>query len=453
MRLSLLIKKLKVEVLMSSVFLLLPILILSVISMIVTNKLSLFVTALLFVYSIFILAFLPKTIIDKMSKIEENCVAPIGVLHDVISDFRQNKVFKKRLSQVTNVEEIDSVLVDIEAMASELTQFHQEIQDKSILESATARFNSEILKSNSVNEIYSLIYKVMKENMNSEMGSILLVEKESLHEYASWGNNAVNRKPFYSAPAMCPALRNGTNCTSNEVYSKDGCDHCYPVNNNRQSSLCHTFQKNGIPYLIAHLAHSKSYQFKSYHMDMVKKIEQSVNSRLKQIETTEDYQTKAYTDKLTGLKNKHFITETIDGYISNNQPFSIQVYDIDKFKSINDTFGHLVGDFVLKQLGQLLEAHVQKGKSFAGRYGGEEFLVVTIGDDFYEAVNHAELIRKAIESHTFRYSDELTIPVTSSIGVSFYPKDGNSFEAVFKRADDALYQAKQSGRNKVMFIQ
>jgi diguanylate cyclase (GGDEF)-like protein len=123
--------------------------------------------------------------------------------------------------------------------------------------------------------------------------------------------------------------------------------------------------------------------------------------------------------------------------------------DIDKFKSVNDTYGHQAGDAVLKQFADVLK-HEAREIDRVGRYGGEEFIVLLPGTVLDAAVTFAERVRSAVEARTFTF-DGGTLLRTVSCGVAAFPHPGvSAHEALIKAADSALYVAKETGRNRVI---
>jgi diguanylate cyclase (GGDEF)-like protein len=150
----------------------------------------------------------------------------------------------------------------------------------------------------------------------------------------------------------------------------------------------------------------------------------------------------ALTDALTGLYNHRAYKEKIDGL----SQYVLLIIDIDHFKKLNDTYGHLVGDKVLVTIGNILKVSVRSG-DLPFRYGGEEFVVVLPGTTPQVGLKIAERLRQKIAE---KASDEGAgrVPVTVSIGVSV-KKPGMSSQAVFEQADNAMYRAKQMGRNNV----
>ncbi len=161
--------------------------------------------------------------------------------------------------------------------------------------------------------------------------------------------------------------------------------------------------------------------------------------------------TLARTDALTGLANRRAFDETADREIRRTQryeePVALILTDIDHFKSINDTHGHHVGDEVLKHFARTLEKAVRE-IDLVGRWGGEEFVVLMPGTQLDEAVRAAERMRLAIAAAPSRHAD-ITFGYTASFGVTTYSAQRNSVDALLCAADQALYRAKQNGRNRV----
>lgn len=165
------------------------------------------------------------------------------------------------------------------------------------------------------------------------------------------------------------------------------------------------------------------------------------------------WETAAATDELTGLPNRRSITATAHARFNAArraglvEAFAVAVIDIDHFKSINDRFGHDVGDAALKHLARVLE-NTCRGPNMAGRQGGEEFVVLLDVANAAEAAAAAERIRSAIEASPAPLASK-PLPMTASIGVSVMTASDADYDSLLKRADQALYKAKQDGRNRV----
>lgn len=168
------------------------------------------------------------------------------------------------------------------------------------------------------------------------------------------------------------------------------------------------------------------------------------------LRTREALREQATHDGLTGLLNRNSILEKLDEELSRaaraGTPVSVLMADLDRFKSINDTHGHLVGDAVLREAARRLKSAARRYDS-VGRYGGEEFLIVLPGCDASHAATQAERIREAIGA-TPLLAPAQPIPVTVSVGVSC--SSHCAPESLVREADEALYEAKGEGRNRVV---
>lgn len=151
-------------------------------------------------------------------------------------------------------------------------------------------------------------------------------------------------------------------------------------------------------------------------------------------------------DSLTNIFNRRHFTHTLDIEKAKaeryNRIFSVIMFDIDRFKRVNDDFGHDAGDSVLKELAQIVQPHIRKSDSIF-RIGGEEFAIIATETNVEEAWILSEKIRMLIEAHEFRHVKDITV----SLGITqYYP--GDTVDLIFKRADTGLYRAKANGRNK-----
>ncbi|MFQ5451512.1 MAG: GGDEF domain-containing protein [Nitrospinaceae bacterium] len=160
----------------------------------------------------------------------------------------------------------------------------------------------------------------------------------------------------------------------------------------------------------------------------------------------------AQTDPLTELPNRRGMMEKLEienfRFKRNKKPFSVIMADIDFFKKINDTFGHDAGDQILIQISKIISESSRK-TDVVCRWGGEEFLTLLPETDLEGAFIWAEKLRSQIESHCFRYN-QYNIPVTMSFGASVFNREGLDLDACIKQADENLYHAKETGKNKVV---
>ena len=157
-------------------------------------------------------------------------------------------------------------------------------------------------------------------------------------------------------------------------------------------------------------------------------------------------------DPLTGLFNRRYMLETCGREFSraarNRQAVAMLSIDVDHFKKFNDNHGHDAGDTVLRAVGDGM-AIAFRGEDVACRFGGEEFVAILPGATLEAAARRAEEFRRKLEALVVRYGEKNLPTITVSIGVAAFPEAGDNPQLVLKAADDALYRAKEGGRNRV----
>ncbi len=161
----------------------------------------------------------------------------------------------------------------------------------------------------------------------------------------------------------------------------------------------------------------------------------------------ETWESIARTDNLTGIMNRVAFEEILNKKVKEaklyKKPISLIIFDVDNFKSINDTYGHLFGDRILKKVASLIEENIEEDHIFA-RWGGEEFILLLPDTDIEKACTLAEKLRRRI--HSYRFAENLN--VTASFGIAELSKEEDIVKFVV-RADNALYKAKRNGKNRV----
>jgi diguanylate cyclase (GGDEF)-like protein len=167
-------------------------------------------------------------------------------------------------------------------------------------------------------------------------------------------------------------------------------------------------------------------------------------------EAKEQLEKTSVTDHLTQIYNRSKLDEVLFSEANRSNrfqhSFGVILLDVDHFKSVNDTYGHQMGDIVLQEFAEILETHSRKTDT-VGRWGGEEFLIICSETDLDGILNLAEKLREEISKYPFHLKEQKT----ASFGVSTY-KYGENISNMLKRADDALYNAKKKGRNIVQYL-
>jgi len=186
----------------------------------------------------------------------------------------------------------------------------------------------------------------------------------------------------------------------------------------------------------------------------IKKLQQDLGEREKELSEMNDRLLRiSLTDGLTGVDNRRALEQRLHEMFEHSlrlhEPVSVVMCDIDHFKMVNDTYGHAAGDEVLKQFAGILKDEAREIDR-VGRYGGEEFLLLLPGTVLDAAVTFSERLRQRVDAHTFSYEGG-TLKRTVSFGVASWPHPKiTGREGMLKAADDALYVAKETGRNRVV---
>jgi diguanylate cyclase (GGDEF)-like protein len=248
---------------------------------------------------------------------------------------------------------------------------------------------------------------------------------------------------------VCRAFR-----TSNHVYSSDFDDLCLNCKQKTSEYICLHYDIDEATSLVLHIQSSSKDEILrikedipviSNYFDMAKPVIESkiLMDILK--ETT-------LRDPMTTLYNRRFLNELLDSNvtsrIANGNLHSVLMIDVDFFKKVNDTFGHDVGDTVIKQLAKIMKEST-RASDIPVRYGGEEFLILLQNTTKEKTLEIGKMINTKFKSEVFS-GNATTFTKTLSVGIAYYPNDADTLWKAIKYADDALYHAKNNGRDKVV---
>ncbi len=174
---------------------------------------------------------------------------------------------------------------------------------------------------------------------------------------------------------------------------------------------------------------------------------------VEKIKLFEEARRLSITDDLTGLYNVRYFYRSLETELARarryKDVFCLVIFDIDDFKVINDTYGHQIGDEILREVAEIILNSARK-TDIVARYGGEEFVIILPRTSKKEALLLADRIREQVEGNVFNRNDSVKINITISGGISGYPEDGTTAKDLLYRADMALYRAKGSGKKKVV---
>lgn len=207
------------------------------------------------------------------------------------------------------------------------------------------------------------------------------------------------------------------------------------------TSVANDLQKVG-EYFPISLMEAENNRLEKIIHEKTKEIEAQ---KLMLVEANKKLQQLAITDGLTGLLNQRAILGNIKQVIKyDDKNYAIMIIDIDNFKSVNDNYGHLVGDEVIRGIAKVIEIF-RDYYIFAGRYGGDEFII--LAENLEKAINIESKIHNSLCEYSF---EKIEYDVTVSIGISEY-KGFDSFEKFLSKADENLYKAKKAGKNKTIY--
>ncbi len=203
---------------------------------------------------------------------------------------------------------------------------------------------------------------------------------------------------------------------------------------------------------VVNVESQNAYEFDELDVMALEAVAAHVAIALRNAEAHAQLTEQATTDMLTGVSNHRALMEQFDKELDrarrHGHKLAVLFFDLDHFKRTNDTYGHQTGDLVLRQIAGIARASLRTIDTLA-RYGGEEFVTLLPNTGRAGAYQAAERLRQAVASHIFEGDHQVPLRVTVSVGVASYPDDSTTREALLRRADVALYNAKRLGRNRV----
>ena len=312
------------------------------------------------------------------------------------------------------------------------------------------KFKKTIELDESKSAIYKRLIYIINTKFEIDIFTLYEVHKESsqrIEIYSSTQNEACTAT--MDNPNECRAYR-----TDSTIISSDFPDLCSFCSASNMHYICIPFTINNEVSLLLTMYTNDNNTLDTYH-EKVNNIENYFEAAKPVVESRilmDQLRDSSLRDGMTGLYNRRFLEEFIDKVMKQtlreNGSYSVLMIDIDFFKLVNDNYGHDAGDIVIKGLASILESNI-RASDLAIRYGGEEFTILLHNATDKSAEDIAKKIKENFNSTKFDVGTE-TIQKTLSIGIAHFPKDADSVWKVIKYADTALYEAKNSGRNKVV---
>ena len=326
----------------------------------------------------------------------------------------------------------------------------------------------------SVEEACTVIANQLGQFFPKDSGALYLLHasKNMLELAISWGPNATDVILF--KPDDCWALRRGKmhlaktgnfETSNKKEFQALICPHLGSTV--FDDSVCIPLIAQGETLGLLHLHHqadttdNKNMETQNEWYNKAKRrrittIVDSISLSLANLKLRSTLRQQSIRDALTGMFNRRYMEETLERELlragRNHEPVGVIMMDIDHFKQFNDTFGHQAGDVLLQSLGRFLLSHV-RGEDVACRFGGEEFILLLPGSSKEKSSQRAEELREKVNSINVAFQGQTLGTISLSFGVAVFPEHGNSPENLIQAADQALYRAKNNGRNCVVIAE
>jgi diguanylate cyclase (GGDEF)-like protein len=313
------------------------------------------------------------------------------------------------------------------------------------------KFKKTIELDSTKEEIYDRFIYILQEKFSFTHFALYEADKLTktrkliyITDHASFCHTSVDQNAL-----ECRAYR-----TNSDVYSTDFPKVCQSCNSGDKEYSCIPFNINNDLELILSFSakNLKAIEALNLSLPSIKNYFEAAKAVIESRTLMDKLRDSSLRDGATGLYNRRFMEEFIDKSaeqaIRSHLSYSILMIDIDYFKMVNDTYGHDAGDIVIKSLSEILQSSVRKA-DLPIRYGGEEFLILLHNTTPEGAFEVAEKIRIYFSEKKYLFGDE-TVQKTLSMGIAHFPSDADSIWKVIKFADLALYEAKHTGRNRVI---
>ncbi|WP_254430620.1 MULTISPECIES: sensor domain-containing diguanylate cyclase [unclassified Ruegeria] len=310
--------------------------------------------------------------------------------------------------------------------------------------------NEWLQSSRSLDELFDMVGRFMTHILPQAEGSVYVYSnsRDVLDGCASW-NGGTHKAHIH--PEGCWGLRRGRTYQYGASEIDFVCEHAEP--HDERPYFCFPILAHGETVGLLHLRAIEGQKegFRDSRK-LAQLCAEQISMAIANVRMRDQLHDQSVRDPLTGLFNRRHMTETLRKSISRSQQtgayLSLIAVDVDHFKKFNDTHGHDAGDMVLRAVGAALEQGCERDE-VACRIGGEEFMLILPDNSPEDAVSRAEQLRQAVEAVTVRYGEKALPRITISVGVSHYPAHGTMPQDLMRAADDALYQAKDKGRNQV----
>ncbi len=390
-------------------------------------------------------------VIDRKPKLlSEQQKVQLQQLSQIVMTLMETR--KKMIGELSEREAITSKLETVNTQLE--TQLNEQQANYSNL-SLLSQMNGMLESCHNNQEAYQVVKQFCQNLFPDSSGDIYLLDKN--HEYlevmTSWGKKGVDEQIIL--PDDCWSLRRGQCYFSGQQHQVK----CRHITNPETLSICIPLmaqsQTLGLLTIVFDKLHKKDEDKKSANTEQLLAIAmgEQIAIALANIKLRQTLHEQSIHDPLTGLFNRRYLFQVfgkeMTKILRSKSKMMIVMVDVDHFKQFNDQFGHEAGDIVLKFVASELQACVKKC-DLVCRLGGEEFVIIVCNESLEDVCARLEMLRTVIEKKHLEYKGLDLGSITISQGVSLFPENGKSLEELLIAADKALYQAKDTGRNRVV---
>lgn len=334
------------------------------------------------------------------------------------------------------------------ALASALNELETHNHERKLLSNMSDMLQSCI----SFNEAYAIITKTAQQLFKDQCGElfVLSASRNVSERVLSWGDLGIKCEPERVNKEHCLVLRSGL------VHLVKDQATGFPCESMSQSLsggyVCVPLIVQGDSFGVFQLVSGKE-AMTGRMQELATLMARQMSLALANLKLNDTLRVQSIRDPLTGLFNRRYLESSLERELHKaarkNTPLGIIMIDIDHFKKFNDTFGHLAGDTVLRELGVFLRKQVRE-EDIACRYGGEEFTLMLPDTSLEKTRQRAEHLREGMRNLHLVHHGQAMSAVTLSLGVAIFPDHGLTAETIINAADKALYSAKEQGRDRVV---
>ncbi|GAB3268050.1 sensor domain-containing diguanylate cyclase [Chitinimonas naiadis] len=368
----------------------------------------------------------------------------------LLSENLEAKVIERTAELADANARLQAEVTDRQRMQNELQVLNRKLEESLRQQAAHSNEMEQLNKMGdlmqscvSVQELTQVMCNFSAGYLEAPAGAVYLLDEEAglAAMESQWGAMPEVEKVF--PPAGCWALRRGQIHPTDPLQQNLHCQHVSDDSNH----VCIPLIGNGETLGLLHLRNPRGLHDQAFLDGVAKRAALALVS----LKAREALFNEATHDPLTNLYNRRYLDGAMDDAEKRarrgNRSVGLMMLDLDHFKSVNDTYGHEVGDQVLREFAAQLRTSLRSG-DVACRYGGEEFTVLLNGASLAATRQRAEQFRQAVEKIRIPYQNKV-LTLTVSIGIAAFPEDGHTLSDVLHAADEALYFAKHHGRNRV----